>query len=242
MCEGVSSRAHEVPHERIEAVAIDGPAGAGKSTLARIVAARVGYLYVDTGAMYRAVALAAQRRGLNLEDMAAMAETAESCHIAFDQSGTRLLLDGEDVSHAIRTPEITAITRFAAHAPGVRRRLVARQQEMARERPVVMEGRDICTVVLPQARWKFFLTASPEERARRRQREMAAAGYELPFEKILADIRSRDLSDTAVGPLRRAYEIALSGTGEIALLDTTNLTAEEAAAAILRAMRVLDKD
>ncbi len=227
---------HDNGLKRLEAVAIDGPAGAGKSTVARAVAEQLGYLYVDTGAMYRAVAFAAQRRGIDLENMEAMAEIAAHCHISFAQGGERIILDGEDVSAAIRTPEITAITRFAAHAPGVRQRLVARQREMARERPAVMEGRDICTVVLPQARWKFFLTASAEERARRRQREMAAAGYDVPFERILADIRSRDLSDMAVGPLRQARELALSGSGEIALIDTTDLAAEEVVAAMLRAM------
>lgn len=219
-----------------DAVAIDGPAGSGKSTIARAVAAQLGFLYIDTGAMYRTVALAAVRRGVPLEDEAAMAQLAQGIGIAFDATGTRVLLDGEDVSAPIRTPEITNITKFAAHAPGVRARLVELQQQMARNRPAVMEGRDITTVVLPGARWKFFVTASPEERARRRMKDFTAGGHAMDFDKLLQDIIARDASDNAVGPMKQAQEIARAGGG-ITLLDTTGLTPDEVIARMVAQVR-----
>lgn len=222
--------------QMIDAVAIDGPAGSGKSTIARLVAQELGFLYIDTGAMYRAVALKAVRAGIDLECGAAMEQVAQGADIRFDESGTRVMLDGEDVSDAIRSPEITGNTKFAARVPGVRERMVQLQQQMARLRPVVMEGRDITTVVLPQARWRFFLTASPEERARRRLADFAARGFNEDYGRILSEIIARDESDNAVGPMKQAQEIARAGGG-IMLVDTTGMGIDEVARHIIGAVR-----
>lgn len=210
----------------LQAVAIDGPAGAGKSTIARSIAERLGFLYVDTGAMYRAVILKAIRLKVEIEDAEAVGDVARSSVLCFDPTGTSILLDDEDVSGLIRTPEITRNVRFAAKALPVRACLVKQQQALSRERPVVMEGRDITTVVLPDARWRFFLTASPEERARRRCIEMTQAGHECDEATLVAEIAARDASDMAVGPMKAAMDNALSGGG-IRLLDTTDMTPEE---------------
>ncbi len=208
-------RQEQDPGELRDAVAIDGPAGSGKSSVARRIAEERGFLYVDTGAMYRAVALKAMRRGADLENPDAMAAVAESADIRFDATGARVLLDGEDVSRAIRSPEVSRNVKFAARVPAIRERLVAMQQALCEERPVVMEGRDITTVVLPRARWKFFLTASPEARAERRHAEMRAAGREVDLGDILADINARDAGDG------------------IRYLDTSAMSPDEVVAAIL---------
>ena len=214
-----------------EAVAIDGPAGAGKSTVARELAQALGYTYVDTGAMYRAVALAARRRGVELEDPDAMGTVAREVRLDIDASGTRILLDGEDVSAEIRTPGVTAITRYAARAEPVRRVLVERQRLLARERAVVMEGRDITTVVLPDARWKIYLDASVEERARRRAKDLEAQGIAPDLPALEREIADRDRSDTEreVGPLKR--------TPEQIYLDSSALRREETVARLCRMVR-----
>ncbi|MBX3414991.1 MAG: (d)CMP kinase [Pirellulales bacterium] len=185
-------------------VTIDGPAGAGKSTAARALAARLGFRFLDTGAMYRAVALAAVRRGLSWDDPDALVRLARGVSIAIDQE--RILLDGDDVSQAIRTAEITAVTRYAANNPGVREHLVSLQRRAAGHDNIVTEGRDQGTVVFPDAACKIFLTASPEERARRRQAEMAQRGDAPTLAEVLARQNERDASDAArdVGPLRAA--------------------------------------
>ena len=219
-----------------DAVAIDGPAGSGKSSVAKRIAAARGFLYVDTGAMYRAVALKAMRQGVNLEDPEAMAHVAGTADIAFDPSGAHILLDGEDVSVAIRSPEVAQNVKYAARVPAIRERMVAMQQYMCERRPVVMEGRDITTVVLPRARWKFFLTASPEARANRRHAEMLAAGRDVRLEDILADINMRDASDYQVGPMKDARDRALAGQG-IYYLDTSEMNRDEVVAAILDKMK-----
>ncbi len=220
----------------IDAVAIDGPAGSGKSSVAKRVARARDFLYVDTGAMYRAVALAAMRRGIDLGDPAAMAALARGVGVEFDASGDRVLLDGADVSTDIRSPEVARNVKFAARVPEIRALLVAMQQAMAGKRPVVMEGRDITTVVLPRARWKFFLTASPEVRAGRRHAEMLAAGRDVTLAEILSDINQRDASDYLVGPMKDARDRALAGDG-IVYVDTSGLNQEESAEEILRRMR-----
>ena len=210
----------------LRAVAIDGPAGAGKSTVARGVASRLGFLYLDTGAMYRAVAWKASVLGVDLLDAEAMAGVARGLDLAFDPTGRRLTADGADVTRAIRSPELTAITRYAARSPGVREEMVRRQRSMAHRAPVVMEGRDIGLVVLPGARWKYFLTASPEARARRRWEEDQRSGRGGDLETVLARQAERDAADDQVGPLRTLREMALAGEG-VAYIDTTHIEPEE---------------
>jgi cytidylate kinase len=222
---------------QINAIAIDGPAGSGKSTIARAVGEKLGFLYIDTGAMYRAVTLKAKRLGIDLEDEEKMGKVARSCALEFDATGTRIFLDGEEVSEEIRTPRITSITRYAARALPVRAELVRRQQEMAAARPAIMEGRDITTVVLKDAKWRFFLTASAEERAARRFKEMRGMGHEVEYSKLLAEIRERDESDNAVGPMQAAQEIARNGGG-ITLVDTTGLSIQDVIDKIISCVNV----
>ncbi|MCC8189405.1 MAG: (d)CMP kinase [Planctomycetes bacterium] len=226
----------DTPDGLTDAVAIDGPAGSGKSSVARRIAAARNFLYIDTGAMYRAVCLKAMRQGVDLEDPEAMAAVAQTADIAFDPSGTRILLDGEDVSADIRSPEVARNVKCAARVPAIRERLVRLQQAMAERRPVVMEGRDITTVVLPRARWKFFLTASPEVRAERRHAEMLAAGRDVDLAGILEDINNRDAADYQVGPMKEARDRALAGDG-IRYLDTSDLTPDGVVETILRSMQ-----
>jgi cytidylate kinase len=185
-------------------VTIDGPAGAGKSSAARALARRLDFSFLDTGAMYRAVALAAIRRGLDWSDSTALPELARSLQIHW--TGERVLLDGEDVTHAIRSSEVTTVTHYAANHPEVRAHLVELQRAVARDGNWVTEGRDQGTVVFPQAECKFFLTASPLERARRRWNDLQAHGERLTLDDVLATQAQRDQSDElrSVGPLRRA--------------------------------------
>lgn len=185
-------------------VAIDGPAGAGKSTISRELARRLGFRFLDTGAMYRAVALAAMRRRLDWSDAAALGRLAEETTIAF--SGERVLLDGEDVSEEIRTPGVTAAIHHVADNPQVRRRLVEQQRRIGAAGNMVTEGRDQGTVAFPHAECKIFLTASPEERAFRRWEELRRRGREATLEEVLADQNERDCRDQSrpVGRLLKA--------------------------------------
>lgn len=199
-------------------IAIDGPAGAGKSTVAREVARRLGYLYVDTGAMYRALALKAKRAGVSPDDDAGLVALAKATTIrleAVSPDGTapeagsgapRVFLDDEDVTEAIRTPEISALSSQISVVPGVRQQMVLRQQELGRGGGVVMEGRDIGTVVFPEAEVKLFLDASPAERARRRWRDLQARGVRVPLAEVEAEVQERDARDSgrAASPLRPA--------------------------------------
>jgi cytidylate kinase/pantoate ligase/cytidylate kinase len=187
-------------------VTIDGPAGAGKSSAARALAARLGFRFLDTGAMYRAVAWAGLRRGLPLDQPEAVAELAQALQIELRDD--RLYLDGQDVSQAIRTSETTAATHFAASNPRVREHLVTLQRKAAGNDNIVAEGRDQGTVVFPHAQCKIFLTATPMERARRRQRDLASRGEELPLEQVLAQQNQRDDRDSqrSVGPLVPAID------------------------------------
>jgi CMP/dCMP kinase len=187
-------------------VTIDGPAGAGKSTIARRLAERLGFAFLDTGAMYRAVALAALRRGWGESDADAIADLAQQLTIDFD--GTRTLLDGEDVSQAIRTSEVSAAVYLAADNVAVRRRLVELQQQIGANRDLVTEGRDQGTVAFPQAECKIFLTASPTERARRRFEELQIRGEPTTFDEVLTQQNARDERDATrpVGALIKAAD------------------------------------
>ena len=187
-------------------VAIDGPAGAGKSSITRQLAERLDFQFLDTGAMYRAVALAALRRGLGDGDAAAIASLADAASIDFD--GTRTLLDGEDVSEAIRTSEVSAAVYLAADNVAVRRRLVELQRQIAGGRDTVTEGRDQGTVAFPNAECKIFLTASPQVRARRRYEELRSRGERMTLEEVLAQQADRDRRDAKrpVGALLKAAD------------------------------------
>jgi cytidylate kinase len=182
-------------------VTLDGPAGAGKSSAARALARRLGFHFLDTGAMYRAVALAGLRRGVDWSNEAALAALARD--LSIEVSDNRVLLDGEDVTTAIRTSQVTALTRHTADSPGVRAHLVELQRRAVEGGNFVTEGRDQGTVVFPSAECKIFLTASPIERAKRRRLDLAARGENLSLEEVLAQQNQRDEGDAsrAVGPL-----------------------------------------
>ncbi|MFN7162493.1 MAG: (d)CMP kinase [Fimbriimonadales bacterium] len=190
-------------------IAIDGPAGSGKSTLARGLARALGFLFLDTGAMYRALALAAQRAGIDPDDADALTQLAQQVEIQLVAQGDalRVLLNGEDVSEAIRTPEISAFaSRISVHA-GVRSVMVQQQRAIAAQaHGVAAEGRDTATVVFPEAAVKIYLDASPQERARRRQQQLQQQGIDTPYEVILQQILERDARDAAraESPLRPA--------------------------------------
>ena len=182
-------------------ITIDGPAGAGKSTVARVLARRLGFRFLDTGAMYRAVALAGMRRGLDWDRPDELAELARNVEI--ELVGEKIFLEGADVTEAIRTSEVTAVTRYAADNPQVRRHLVALQRTLAGTDDVVTEGRDQGTVVFPEAECKVFLTASAEQRGKRRLRDLQSQGESATLQQVLTAQEHRDRQDSgrAVGPL-----------------------------------------
>jgi CMP/dCMP kinase len=205
-------------------VAIDGPAGAGKSTAARQLAERLGYLLVDTGALYRGVALATFERGLDWDDADAVGGLTDTLALAFErdsQGEPRLTIDGFDRSSEIRAPHIsTGASRVSRH-PQVRRALLDLQRKLGAAGGVVLEGRDIGTVVFPDAEVKIFLTASDEARARRRHAELVRAGHEADLERVLDDIRERDRLDSEreLAPLRAADDAVVVDTSDTALDD-----------------------
>ena len=200
-------------------VAIDGPSGAGKSSMAKRLAAELGYTYVDTGAMYRSVGLYALRAGKDPADNSAVEALLPQIHLdILLKDGTQhVLLNGEDVSAAIRAEEVGMAASAVGANPAVRAFLLDTQRNLAKSRDVLMDGRDIGTVVLPDATVKIFLTASPEARAQRRFAELQAKGEQADFETVLADIRRRDDQDThrAAAPLRRADDAVLVDTSEL---------------------------
>jgi cytidylate kinase len=205
-------------------VAIDGPAGAGKSTVARSVAQRLGFLYIDTGAMYRAVALWALRAGVPLDDTHRLEQLARQARI--ELTGEQVLLNGEDITAAIREPEVGAAASKAAASGGVRRAMVEEQRRMGAARSAVMEGRDIGTVVFPDAQVKIFLDADPEERARRRAKETGAE-----HQQVAREIRERDHRD------RTRAEAPLTQAPDAEYLDTSQLSADQVEEAILKLVR-----
>ncbi|RKY68672.1 MAG: (d)CMP kinase [Candidatus Latescibacterota bacterium] len=204
-------------------IAIDGPAGSGKSTTARLVAQRLGYAYIDTGAMYRAMALKALREGVDPKDRDAVAELADRTRIELKQQdgAMHIYLDGEDVTEKLRLPEVTKAVTPVCQVNRVRQVLVEQQRQIGRNGAVVMEGRDIGTVVLPRAELKIFLNASLQERAKRRYLELRAQGLEIPLRQLKKQMAQRDKQDMsrAQAPLRKAEDAIL--------IDTTKLTIEE---------------
>ena len=215
-------------------VAVDGPSGAGKSTLARAAAAALGFLYVDTGAIYRTVGLSVRDRGVDPGDEAAVAEMLPPLRIELrydGEGGQRMFLNRRDVSGEIRLPEISRYASAVSALPVVRAYLMETQRDLARKHDVIMDGRDIGTVVLPDAEVKVFLTASAQARAERRCRELEERGTPQPFEEVLRDIEDRDFRDThrEAAPLRRAEDAAL--------LDTSALDFRQSLEALLDIIR-----
>lgn len=208
-------------------IAIDGPAGAGKSTIAKMVSAKLGYIYVDTGALYRTAALYITENNIPDEEIGKSLENAD-ISLKFIDGAQRVFLGGRDVSELIRTPEISMAASRTSAVPMVRAYLFETQKKIARENNVIMDGRDIGTVVLPDAEVKIFLTASAEERANRRYKELAEKPDCPPYEDILRDIIQRDYQDMhrETAPLRQADDAVL--------VDTTNLNLEQSAEEIVK--------
>ena len=214
-------------------IAIDGPAGAGKSTVARGLAERLGLLYVDSGATYRAAALKALKAGVSPDDEAVVAELVAGANIQFaaGDSGPRVLLDGDDVTAAIRSPEVSLAASKVSRYPTVRQKMISLQRSLARGRGVVMEGRDIGTVVFPEASLKVFLTAASEERARRRLEDDQQRGQVVSLEQTIAAIEQRDQLDRErkISPLVPAPDAVE--------VDSTNLSADQVVERILALAR-----
>ena len=202
-------------------IAIDGPAGAGKSTIAKLVAKKCGYIYVDTGAMYRAMALYLLRTGVDISDRAAIAKACQNADIsiAYQKGEQVVLLNGENVNAYLRTEEVGNMASVSSAVPEVRKKLVELQQELAAKEDVVMDGRDIGTVVLPKADVKVYLTASTHTRAMRRFLELQEKGQVADLEKIEADIADRDYRDMhrETSPLRQAEDAVLVDSSEMTI-------------------------
>ena len=210
-------------------IAIDGPVGAGKSTIADAVAARLGILHLDTGAMYRALGLTALRRGIDTQDEQAIVDLclALDVSVSYGEDGQHTFVEGEDVTGLIRTPEVSMAASTVSRYAEVRKAMVKLQQKLAAETDMLLDGRDICTTVLPNATAKIYLTADAEERARRRWLEMQQKGLPDTFEEVLQAVKDRDNQDMnrKVEPLRQAEDAVL--------VDSTNMTFDEVVDTIL---------
>lgn len=214
-------------------IAIDGPSGAGKSTIARLLSRRLGYTYIDTGALYRAVGWKAKQQGVDPSDEAGLGRLCERIQVALwhDDGSQRVSVDGTDVTDAIRTPEMGMLASAVSKSPAVRARLLSVQRSMGEQGGVVMDGRDIGTVVFPNADVKFFLDATAEERGRRRCRELMEKGMDVDCEAITAEIRARDLQDSgrAIAPLRPAPDSIYVDSSALTIEQVVALLAGEVA-------------
>ncbi len=215
-------------------VAIDGPAGAGKSTISKAAAKELGFIYIDTGALYRTVGLNAMRKKADLESEESIEKTLTkdlSVELRFIDGEQRMFLNGEDVSLSIRTPEASMAASKVSAVPAVRKYLFDLQKKLAKENDCIMDGRDIGTVVLPDAKVKIFLTASPESRAKRRFDELLEKGMDVKFEDVLADMKQRDYNDShrAIAPLKPAEDAIL--------LDTSGFELEKSVALIIKTIK-----
>ncbi|WP_075426755.1 (d)CMP kinase [Candidatus Kryptonium thompsonii] len=211
-------------------IAIDGPAGSGKSTTARLVAQKLGYTYIDTGAMYRALTLKVIESNVDPNDEDSIVKLAENTRIdlIYENGNLKVILDNRDVSDKIRTPEVTSLVSVVSAHPKVRDIMVKKQRELGKDGGVVIDGRDIGTVVFPNADLKIFMTADVKERAKRRQKELKAQGFEIEIEKLIKEIEERDEFDSnrEISPLKKADD-AIE-------IDTTNLTIEEQVELVLK--------
>lgn len=210
-------------------IAVDGPSGAGKSTIAKAVAKELGIDYIDTGAMYRAIGYKVKQLGISTEDSSSLQEMLDHTDIDFVKGD--IILDGKVVNDVIRTPEISMMASKCSALPEVREKLVEIQRGMGRKKSVIMDGRDIATNVLPDAEYKIFLTASAEERAERRYKELSEKGEDVTFEDVLHDIQQRDHNDMTrkLNPLRKAEDARE--------LDTTGLSIDQVIECILKEIR-----
>ena len=211
--------------ERIYQIAIDGPSGAGKSTIAKKVAAILNIDYIDTGAMYRAIGYQISREGVDMEDASALSSMLSETDVDLHEG--KVLLNGEDVSDRIRTPEMSRMASACSALPAVRQKLVELQRAMAKSKSVIMDGRDIGTNVLTDARYKIYLTASVEERARRRYKELLEKGETVTPDEVEADMRQRDYNDShrQLNPLRKAQDAVE--------IDSTHMNLEQVVERIL---------
>ena len=223
----------ETSKEKKLTIAIDGPSGAGKSTVAKSLAKRLGYVYIDTGAMYRSVALRAKEKGISPEDKLALSQLASSLRITFITDGeqTHVLCDGKDVTEAIRTPEISRLASTISKQKELREVLVQMQREMGREGGVILEGRDIGTVVFPDAEVKFYLDAVGDERVKRRYHEMIEKGMKVDFKETQEELMQRDHHDMHRdhSPLKKAEDAMF--------IDTTHWSVKEVVAKMVRIIK-----
>ena len=216
---------------KVTNVAIDGPAGAGKSTIAKAVSKKLGYIYIDTGALYRTVGLNALRLGVDIQNDEEVASTLTdelSVELKFVDGEQKMFLNGEDVSLAIRSPEASMAASRVSAVPAVRKYLFDLQKNLAKANNCIMDGRDIGTVVLPDADVKIFLTASPEARALRRHKELIEKGMDASYDDVLADMIKRDYDDShrAIAPLKQADDAVLCDTSELTLDQSVELIIE----------------